>query len=282
MHTLQITDALAKIQAGEKFDAVSRTHHLVCAPLMEHCWLAAHPAPTPSFPRAAIAIGSNSSSSSASYVWPCVGCCSNPEPLLERAVHTQRAHQVNMFTFAMVPYPVHIVLVRVDLSLPCNPCPTQVAQAYSEDAARKGGDLGWKRRNDLVGPFAEVAFQLQVSEANISTAVAAAQQHTGGTMETGCAARSGCEVVAFVEAAVTADGSAAAPCIGQQQHCNQPVVRVAWDYLEGPAAAATSELQSWVTGGAPLLVQQLQQGPAGRVSRGGGAQDSRRWHSKGA
>ncbi|KAF6256797.1 hypothetical protein COO60DRAFT_1702178 [Scenedesmus sp. NREL 46B-D3] len=61
-----------------------------------------------------------------------------------------------------------------------------VAQAYSEDAARKGGDLGWKRRNDLVGPFAEVAFKLQVSEANISAAVAAAQQHSGGTMETGC------------------------------------------------------------------------------------------------
>lgn len=25
----------------------------------------------------------------------------------------------------------------------------QVAQAYSEDAARKGGDLGWKRRNEV-------------------------------------------------------------------------------------------------------------------------------------
>lgn len=26
---------------------------------------------------------------------------------------------------------------------------TQVAQAFSEDAARKGGDLGWKRRNEV-------------------------------------------------------------------------------------------------------------------------------------
>lgn len=33
---------------------------------------------------------------------------------------------------------------------------------YSEDAARKGGDVGWKRRNELVGPFAEAAFKLQV------------------------------------------------------------------------------------------------------------------------
>jgi NIMA-interacting peptidyl-prolyl cis-trans isomerase 4 len=38
-----------------------------------------------------------------------------------------------------------------------------VAQAYSEDAARKGGDLGWKRRNEVVAPFAEAAFKLQVS-----------------------------------------------------------------------------------------------------------------------
>jgi NIMA-interacting peptidyl-prolyl cis-trans isomerase 4 len=46
--------------------------------------------------------------------------------------------------------------------VPCFPCCGQVAQAYSEDAARKGGDLGWKRRNELVGPFAEAAFKLQV------------------------------------------------------------------------------------------------------------------------
>ncbi|WIA18857.1 hypothetical protein OEZ85_003534 [Tetradesmus obliquus] len=39
-----------------------------------------------------------------------------------------------------------------------------VATAYSEDAARKGGDLGWKRRNELVGPFAEAAFKLQVGQ----------------------------------------------------------------------------------------------------------------------
>eukprot|EP00882_Tetradesmus_deserticola_P007153 GHRQ01007532.1.p2 GENE.GHRQ01007532.1~~GHRQ01007532.1.p2 ORF type:complete len:118 (+),score=22.19 GHRQ01007532.1:366-719(+) len=39
-----------------------------------------------------------------------------------------------------------------------------VAQAYSEDAARKGGDLGWKRRNELVGQFAEAAFKLQVGQ----------------------------------------------------------------------------------------------------------------------
>eukprot|EP00878_Enallax_costatus_P013989 GHUV01014629.1.p2 GENE.GHUV01014629.1~~GHUV01014629.1.p2 ORF type:complete len:119 (+),score=17.51 GHUV01014629.1:237-593(+) len=39
-----------------------------------------------------------------------------------------------------------------------------VATAYSEDAARKGGDLGWKRRNELVGPFADAAFKLQVGQ----------------------------------------------------------------------------------------------------------------------
>eukprot|EP00879_Flechtneria_rotunda_P028848 GHRR01031080.1.p2 GENE.GHRR01031080.1~~GHRR01031080.1.p2 ORF type:complete len:100 (+),score=11.12 GHRR01031080.1:124-423(+) len=41
---------------------------------------------------------------------------------------------------------------------------SKVAQNYSEDAARKGGDLGWKRRNELVGPFAEAAFKLQVGQ----------------------------------------------------------------------------------------------------------------------
>ena len=38
----------------------------------------------------------------------------------------------------------------------------QVATEMSEDKARQGGDLGWKRRTDLVGPFADVAFQLEV------------------------------------------------------------------------------------------------------------------------
>lgn len=47
----------------------------------------------------------------------------------------------------------------------------QVATAYSEDAARKGGDLGWKRRNELVGPFAEAAFKLQVSSCFVSNVV---------------------------------------------------------------------------------------------------------------
>ncbi|GBF89746.1 peptidyl-prolyl cis-trans isomerase NIMA-interacting protein [Raphidocelis subcapitata] len=40
----------------------------------------------------------------------------------------------------------------------------QVAAQYSEDAARKGGDLGWKRRGELVPAFAEAAFALGVGE----------------------------------------------------------------------------------------------------------------------
>eukprot|EP00877_Chromochloris_zofingiensis_P007852 jgi/Chrzof1/331/Cz01g11200.t1 len=44
----------------------------------------------------------------------------------------------------------------------CKAAASQVASQYSEDAARKRGDLGWKRRNELVGPFADAAFQLQV------------------------------------------------------------------------------------------------------------------------
>ncbi|KAI8462939.1 MAG: hypothetical protein J3K34DRAFT_527390 [Monoraphidium minutum] len=40
----------------------------------------------------------------------------------------------------------------------------QVASQYSEDAARKGGDLGWKRKKEVVAQFAEAAFKLQVGE----------------------------------------------------------------------------------------------------------------------
>ena len=38
----------------------------------------------------------------------------------------------------------------------------QVAAALSEDKARQGGDLGWKSRQDVVGDFAEAAFNLNV------------------------------------------------------------------------------------------------------------------------
>ncbi|KAK9815585.1 hypothetical protein WJX72_006294 [[Myrmecia] bisecta] len=39
-----------------------------------------------------------------------------------------------------------------------------VAAQYSEDKARQGGDLGWKRRQDVVGVFADAAFALNVGE----------------------------------------------------------------------------------------------------------------------
>lgn len=39
-----------------------------------------------------------------------------------------------------------------------------VAAAYSEDAARKGGDLGWKRKAELDPAFAAAAFSLGVGE----------------------------------------------------------------------------------------------------------------------
>jgi len=38
-----------------------------------------------------------------------------------------------------------------------------VAEQYSEDKARQGGDLGWMIRGSMVGPFQEAAFALQVS-----------------------------------------------------------------------------------------------------------------------
>jgi len=37
-----------------------------------------------------------------------------------------------------------------------------VAGEMSEDKARQGGDLGWKRRQEVVGVFAEAAFKLEV------------------------------------------------------------------------------------------------------------------------
>ncbi|CAK8682532.1 unnamed protein product [Clavelina lepadiformis] len=39
----------------------------------------------------------------------------------------------------------------------------EVAQKYSEDKARSGGDLGWMIRGSMVGPFQEAAFALPVS-----------------------------------------------------------------------------------------------------------------------
>ncbi|GMH32505.1 hypothetical protein BSKO_00339 [Bryopsis sp. KO-2023] len=40
----------------------------------------------------------------------------------------------------------------------------EVAREFSEDKARQGGDLGWKRKNEVVPAFAEAAFKLDVGE----------------------------------------------------------------------------------------------------------------------
>ena len=46
-------------------------------------------------------------------------------------------------------------------------CLLQVAREFSEDKASVGGELGWKRQRDLVGPFADAAFKLDVRRAGI-------------------------------------------------------------------------------------------------------------------
>lgn len=38
----------------------------------------------------------------------------------------------------------------------------EVAKEYSEDKARQGGELGWKMRGEMVGPFADAAFELPI------------------------------------------------------------------------------------------------------------------------
>ena len=47
---------------------------------------------------------------------------------------------------------------------PTPPLWQKVAAAYSEDAARKGGDLGWKRKAELDPAFAAAAWALAVGE----------------------------------------------------------------------------------------------------------------------
>lgn len=39
-----------------------------------------------------------------------------------------------------------------------------VAGEMSEDKARQGGDLGWQRRQEVVGAFADAAFKLEVGQ----------------------------------------------------------------------------------------------------------------------
>eukprot|EP01137_Pigoraptor_chileana_P030547 Opistho-2@17186 len=39
----------------------------------------------------------------------------------------------------------------------------KVAEQYSEDKARNGGDLGWMTRGSMVGPFQDAAFKLNNS-----------------------------------------------------------------------------------------------------------------------
>ncbi|VDK53753.1 unnamed protein product [Dibothriocephalus latus] len=41
-----------------------------------------------------------------------------------------------------------------------------VAEKYSEDKARSGGDLGWMTRGSMVGPFQDAAFELTPSTVN--------------------------------------------------------------------------------------------------------------------
>lgn len=60
------------------------------------------------------------------------------------------------------PAPLPPIPTLPCLNLPTNPTTLQVAMQYSEDKARQGGDLGWKRRNEVVPAFADAAFALNV------------------------------------------------------------------------------------------------------------------------
>jgi peptidyl-prolyl cis-trans isomerase NIMA-interacting 4 len=42
----------------------------------------------------------------------------------------------------------------------------EVAREFSEDKARAGGSLGWKKRGDLDSAFEAVAFELEASTVN--------------------------------------------------------------------------------------------------------------------
>ncbi|EEB05925.1 peptidyl-prolyl cis-trans isomerase NIMA-interacting 4 [Schizosaccharomyces japonicus yFS275] len=40
----------------------------------------------------------------------------------------------------------------------------KVAQQFSEDKAKRGGNLGWMTRGSMVGPFQDAAFKLEPSK----------------------------------------------------------------------------------------------------------------------
>ena len=112
-------EALAKIQAGEKFDAVSARVTHGCFPLL---------------------MGSGMCHAMENHEGPCKQLA---------ILNLGKMSQLDMQSFFLL---------------------LQVATQYSEDAARKGGDLGWKRRNELAAPFAEAAFKLQVRTTYLCTA----------------------------------------------------------------------------------------------------------------
>lgn len=121
---------------------------------------------------------------------------------------------------------------------------TQVAQAFSEDAARKGGDLGWKRRNEVGGASATARGGVPATCTCVCSTEPAAwtdkypRQHL-------------LEQAGLMPRRAVAEKSSGVPAVRRQTRCaTDPCLRRCCLQLVGPFADVAFKLQVGLSGSA--------------------------------